>query len=442
MQRGHSEVAKQFALNFDGKKTRVGDLEFEVTEASISSATGIPILEENWFKAMVLSSPFVKDIFNLEYQANDLSKNVSKNQLIDQFDRMLKIIQRYFSCERRFNTLYHYHIRLLLHFTGKVQMNIPYYLLRSIGKMADRVQAKSKDMESSLFHSGLIRMLVSKELGKKEISWENFLVSSHFKLDPTPTPQSQIAGSSSPTSTKIGIDKKRKGRAPVSEINKKVREVEEEVCPSPHRDFSPPHPPGLEEVPSSTKVISKKGKKLLFPSPSPATEIKGKRPFTRSSIPKGDFKGNPLQETPIQKIKGKGTKRPLEREDEIPVKDCKKPMKNKEKVVVQKKKHKRKGFEKIDETCKETSVQMEEKDEKKPAETTHVPNPLGSQTYKRLIKQLRDGRREIARLKAEDMVHLAQMNELMTGYNHTLDLARFIEIKALPLHKQLKNLYR
>jgi hypothetical protein len=128
MQRGHPKVEKQFALNFDGKKT--------------------------------------------------------------QFDRMLKIIQRYFSCEGRFNTLYHYHIRLLLHFTGKVQMNVPYYLLRSIGKMSDRVQAKSKDVDSSLFHSGLIRMLVSEELGKKEISWEHFLVTSHFKMDPTPTPQS------------------------------------------------------------------------------------------------------------------------------------------------------------------------------------------------------------------------------------------------------------
>jgi hypothetical protein len=34
------------------------------------------------------------------------------------------------------------------------------------------------------------------------------------------------------------------------------------------------------------------------------------------------------------------------------------------------------------------------------------------------------------------------MEELMVGYNHTLDLERFVAIKALPLHKQLKNLYR
>jgi hypothetical protein len=283
MQRGHPEVARQFSLNFDGKKTRVGDLEFEVTEASISAAIGIPISGEKWFKAMVLSSPFVKYLFNPKYQANELSKSIPRNQLIEQFDRILKIIQRYFTCEGRFNTLYHYHIRLLLHFTGKVEMNIPYYLLRSIGKMSDNVQDKSKDVDSSLFHSGLIRMLVSEELGKKEISWEHFVVTSHFKLDPTSTPQSQIEGPSSPTSTKVGINRKRKGRTPVQvlEINKQVMEAEEEVCPSPHRDFSPPPPPGLEEVPSSTKLTSKRGKKLLFPFSPPAVEIKGKRPFIK-----------------------------------------------------------------------------------------------------------------------------------------------------------------
>jgi hypothetical protein len=66
MQRGHSEVEKQFTLNFDGKKTRVGDLEFEVTEATISAATRIPISGENWFKAMVLSSPFIKYLLSPE----------------------------------------------------------------------------------------------------------------------------------------------------------------------------------------------------------------------------------------------------------------------------------------------------------------------------------------------------------------------------------------
>jgi hypothetical protein len=92
MQRGHPEVARQFALQFDGKKTKVGDLEFEVTEASISAATWIPIIGERWFKAMALSSAYAKDLFKPKYQASDLSKSMPRSQLIEQFDRLLKII--------------------------------------------------------------------------------------------------------------------------------------------------------------------------------------------------------------------------------------------------------------------------------------------------------------------------------------------------------------
>jgi hypothetical protein len=139
-----------------------------------------------------------------------------RNQLIEQFDKILKIIQRYFTCEGRFNTLYQYHIRLLLHFIGKVEMNIPYYLSRRIGKLSDMIQSKPKNVDTSIFHSRLTRMLVSEELGKKDISWEHFVVASHFKLDITSTPQSQNESPLSPTSVvKVGTSKKRKGRSPV-----------------------------------------------------------------------------------------------------------------------------------------------------------------------------------------------------------------------------------
>jgi hypothetical protein len=36
MQRGHPEVVKEFALDFNGTKTKVGMLDFDVSENSIS----------------------------------------------------------------------------------------------------------------------------------------------------------------------------------------------------------------------------------------------------------------------------------------------------------------------------------------------------------------------------------------------------------------------
>jgi hypothetical protein len=124
MQSGHPKVAKQFASHFDGLETKVGDLEFEVSETSISTTIGIPIIGEKWFKSMSLNASFSKDFLKTEYQTDNLSNGVPRIHLVGEFDKMLKIIQRYFTCEGRFNTLYQYHIRLLLNFTGKDEMNI------------------------------------------------------------------------------------------------------------------------------------------------------------------------------------------------------------------------------------------------------------------------------------------------------------------------------
>jgi hypothetical protein len=132
----------------------------------------------------------------------------------------------------------------------------------------------------------------------------------------------------------------------------------------------------------------------------------------------------------------------LERKDKLHVKDCEKTMKNKEEVVAQEKKHKGKGFGKADETCKATLIHMEEKDEKNLAETAHVANPLGDQTFKRLIRQVKESRKEVAQLKREAISERAKMSELMEGYSDTLDLEKFAVRRVQPLHRNLQNLYR
>jgi hypothetical protein len=173
-------VAREFSPNFDGTKTNVGILEFEVSELSISAKTEIPNIGEIWFKAMTLNVAFSKEFLKPEYQGDKLSKGVPKNHMLQGFDKMLKVIQRYFTCEGRFNMIYQYHIRLMLHFTCKYAVNLPFYLFKSIGKISDRVQAKSKAVDTSVFHSRLIKMLVMEESRNKNIDWEAFITSSHF----------------------------------------------------------------------------------------------------------------------------------------------------------------------------------------------------------------------------------------------------------------------
>jgi len=76
------------------------------------------------------------------------------------------VIQKYFPCEGRFHMVYQYHFKLFLHFTGKKPLDIPFYLFKSLGKMADNVQAKPKENSTFVFHHGLIKLSVVEELNK------------------------------------------------------------------------------------------------------------------------------------------------------------------------------------------------------------------------------------------------------------------------------------
>jgi hypothetical protein len=191
MKRGHPEVAKKFALNFSGKNTKVGALEFEFSEQYIYKTIEIHVHGEKWFKVVSLNSTFSKEFLKPRYQGDNLSKGVPRSHMMEYFDKMLRVIQTYFTCEGRFIMVYQHHIILLLHFTGKESMNLPFYLFRSIGNMSDRVQYKSKKVDTSVFHFVLIKMLVLEELKKTNIDWDVFLAASGFHPNVAHTPQSK-----------------------------------------------------------------------------------------------------------------------------------------------------------------------------------------------------------------------------------------------------------
>jgi hypothetical protein len=79
---------------------------------------------------------------------------------------------------------------------------------------------------------------------------------------------------------------------------------------------------------------------------------------------------------------------------------------------------------------------------KKLVDIVHITTALSNQTFKILIKQLKDSIKEVAHLKEEGMFNRVKMKELMDGYSHTIDLERFATRKAQPLYRKLKNLYK
>jgi hypothetical protein len=112
--------------------------------------------------------------------------------------------------------------------------------------------------------------------------------------------------------------------------------------------------------------------------------------------------------------------------------------------VPRKEKDKSKGIEKPIEVIDRAFVQQKDKGKatEKPIEVININTPPSNPTFKRLIRKLREDRKEVARLKEEILTERKRLKELMDMYSQTLDLERFSVRRALPIHRKIKTLYR
>ena len=74
------------------------------------------------------------------------------------------LVKNYISCEGRYSLVFRYHMNFLLHMTGDTQMNLPFFILKSLQKMSVKVQKFPNSAKSSLAHPCLILALVYHEL--------------------------------------------------------------------------------------------------------------------------------------------------------------------------------------------------------------------------------------------------------------------------------------
>jgi hypothetical protein len=91
-------------------------------------------------------------------------------------------------------------------------LNMPFYLLKSLTKMASKVQAKPQKASNSLFHHGLIKLIVLEELNRRNKTWDFLLFWGEFGQEVQPkkggTPSQELT---SPKTSK----RKRRALSPV-----------------------------------------------------------------------------------------------------------------------------------------------------------------------------------------------------------------------------------
>ena len=94
-----------------------------------------------------------------------------------------KVLQSYVTCEGRYAFIFKYHFRFLQHLSDESKMNLPFFFLKSLQKMSCRVREHLDHIKQSVFHHGLIKLIISTVLQNRGKTWEHFIFWSGFKND-------------------------------------------------------------------------------------------------------------------------------------------------------------------------------------------------------------------------------------------------------------------
>jgi len=88
--------------------------------------------------------------------------------------------------------MYVYHIHLLMNFLENGTINLAFFLLNSLRRMATNVQMKIESIEAIMYHHGLVKILVEFHLKSIRDTWEDFLVRNFFQDAPESPEESHV----------------------------------------------------------------------------------------------------------------------------------------------------------------------------------------------------------------------------------------------------------
>ena len=156
----HQQVAEAFALSFDGSKTLIVKEEFLVDETLIAEVTELPRTGGKWFNTTITKDVDFRSYLKPKHRDIVWKKSVPSTWLEERSQQLLKSILVYITYEGRYNRAMIYEFKLMNHFTGRSPLNLPFYLQKSLTKMAHQVKAQPTKIARRLSHYGLIQLIL------------------------------------------------------------------------------------------------------------------------------------------------------------------------------------------------------------------------------------------------------------------------------------------
>ena len=144
----------------------------------------------------------------------DWSKGVLIQNFRAEWVEPIKVLQSYITCEGRYAFVFKY-FKFLQYLAGESRMNLPFFLLKSLQKMSNMIKEHHDHTAQSIFHHGLIKLIINTILQREGKTWDYFLFWSGFQINQEGQP------------TKKHVDK---GQTLIRKLGQKVKAEDKKMC--------------------------------------------------------------------------------------------------------------------------------------------------------------------------------------------------------------------
>ena len=172
-----------FIEKYNDERVQLQSLTIRVNEEFIAEAINVPAQGERWFKQKDFQSNF-SDFLIPGCEKLDWKNGVHVSRMKPGWRVPLEVIQNYITCYGRYGRVLKFHLKLLMHIHGAVQVNLPFYLFKSLQKMIAKVQIHPQHTAHSIYHQGLIKLLILTQLQREKRTWKSLLAELGFRDNP------------------------------------------------------------------------------------------------------------------------------------------------------------------------------------------------------------------------------------------------------------------
>lgn len=174
-------VARRFVETYNGGRVVIESLDFIVDRKFISKATGLPQIGKQWFKGKTVLAMHFNLFLKDEHANPDWKNGVLTHWLKEEWQGVIKVIQRYITCDFHLTRATVYLMRFLGHLVGVKELNLVNFPYKSLSRMSHKIQVNPSLKHWYVFHKGLIKILVSHQLRKLGKTWDEFLREEGFE---------------------------------------------------------------------------------------------------------------------------------------------------------------------------------------------------------------------------------------------------------------------